>query len=114
MPVTFVQNASIGLFVAFALFLCHKSKRHQARACGCPNLAGFLDDAQSLDTKAFNPWLQKNIFDYKRADVSAQDTLDADFARAMIQAVQNSVGLSQADLQKQRNAVEYAQRQQGS
>jgi hypothetical protein len=80
-----------------------------------PTSQVFLDDAQSLDTKAFNPWLQKNIFDYKRADVSAaQDTLDADFARAMIQAVQNSVGLSQADLHKQRNAVEYAQRQQGS
>jgi hypothetical protein len=79
-----------------------------------PTSQVFLDGAQSLDTKAFNPWLQKNIFDYKRADVSAQDTLDADFARAMIQAVQKSVDLSQADLQKQRNAVEYAQRQQGN
>ena len=78
-----------------------------------PTSQVFLDDAQSLDTKAFNPWLQKNIFDCNRADVSAQDTLDADFARAMIQAVQNSVGLSQADLHKQRNAVEYAPRQQG-
>jgi hypothetical protein len=71
----------------------------------------FLDSEQSLGTIAFDPWKQKNIYDYRRADVSQQATLPASLAREMIAAVQKNANLSQKELQAQRNQREQLQRQ---
>lgn len=72
----------------------------------------FLDGAQSLGTKRFDPWKQKNIFDYRRRDIAPDTRLPAPLARGLIRSVEQHGARSQADLQALRNQRENRQRAQ--
>lgn len=69
----------------------------------------FLDDMQSLDTDAFDPWAQKRLYDYTRRD-AAQARLPASLARRFVTEAQRSGALSRGELQALRNRREYDQR----
>ena len=71
-----------------------------------PTSQVFLDGRQSLGTTEFNPWKQKNIFDYRRQDAPAKLELPAALARQFVLTVREYGGLSQAELQARRNAKE--------
>lgn len=73
----------------------------------------FLDDMQSLDTDAFDPWVQKRLYDYTRRD-AAQTRLPAPLARRFVAEARRSGGLSRGDLQALRNRREYDQRRAAS
>jgi len=73
----------------------------------------FLDSAQSLDTDAFDPWVQKRLYDYTRRD-AAQARLPAAVARLFVAQARRSGGLSRGELQAQRNRREYDQRRAAS
>lgn len=73
----------------------------------------FLDDMQSLDTDAFDPWAQKRLYDYTRRD-AAQARLPAPLARRFVAEVRRSGGLSRGELQALRNRREYDQRRAAS
>jgi hypothetical protein len=64
----------------------------------------FLDADQSLGTREFNAWKQKNIFDYKRLDVKTSFEIPADLARFFVEQVEAHGHKSQAQLQRERNA----------
>ena len=70
----------------------------------------YLDGEQSLGTREFNPWKQKNIFDYRRQDAAKDLQLPALLASHFVLAVRARAGLSQAQLQRERNARETRQR----
>lgn len=70
----------------------------------------FLNDAQSLDTKAFDPWKQKTIFNYRRQDISLNETLPRALVRYFVTQIRDHAGRSQAELQTIRNAREQMQR----
>jgi hypothetical protein len=74
-----------------------------------PTSQVFLDGDQSLGTREFDPWTQKNIFDYRRQDAAASLELPGALASAFVVAVRERGGLSQAELQRQRNARESRQ-----
>jgi hypothetical protein len=71
----------------------------------------FLDSTQSLDTAAFDPWRQKQVFDYTRRDVAADARLPAALARAFVRAVRTHGAQTRGALQGLRNRREYDQRQ---
>lgn len=73
----------------------------------------FLDDMQSLDTDAFDPWAQKRLYDYTRRD-AAQARLPAPLARRFVAEARRSGGLSRGELQALRNRREYDQRRAAS
>jgi hypothetical protein len=75
-----------------------------------PTSQVFLDDAQSLDTKKFDAWMQKSILNYHRNDISKLALLPATLARNMVQAVTEHANTSQEKLQKLRNKREHSQR----
>ena len=81
----------------------------RARRIVVPTSQIFLDAAQSLDTSGFDPWKQKVIYDYTRADVAPGTLLPAPLARRFVQAVQRYAALSQAELQAMRNQREARQ-----
>jgi hypothetical protein len=70
----------------------------------------FLDEAQSLDTRSFDPWKQKNIYDYRRQDISVTSTMPASLANYFLMQIKRYGGLSQAELQTLRNQREQRQR----
>jgi hypothetical protein len=70
----------------------------------------FLDPAQSLDTPSFDPWKQKNIYDYRREDISLASTIPAETARYFVTQIKQYGGLSQTALQELRNQREQRQR----
>ena len=75
-----------------------------------PTSQVFLDGAQSLGTEAFDPWTQKRIFDYRRADVSGEVEIPAQLAARFIVEVRDYGHMSQAELQTRRNQRELEQR----
>jgi len=81
----------------------------RARRIVVPTSQIFLDAAQSLDTSDFDPWKQKAIYDYSRADAAPGTLLPAALARHFVQAVQRYAALSQAELQAMRNQREARQ-----
>jgi hypothetical protein len=70
----------------------------------------FLDETQSLDTLSFDPWKQKNIYDYRREDIALTARIPASLARYFIIQTQQYSGLSQTELQTMRNRRESRQR----
>jgi hypothetical protein len=70
----------------------------------------FLDEAQSLDTRSFDPWKQKNIYDYRRQDISLTSTMPASLANYFVMQIKRYGGLSQTELQTIRNQRELRQR----
>lgn len=73
----------------------------------------FLDEVQSLDTDAFDPWVQKRLYDYTRRD-AAQARLPASLARRFVAEARHSGALSRGELQALRNRREYDQRRAAS
>lgn len=73
----------------------------------------FLDDAQGLDTDAFDPWAQKRLYDDTRRD-AAQARLPASLARRFVAEARRSGALSRGGLQALRNRREYDQRRAAS
>ena len=69
----------------------------------------FLGRDESLGTGEFNPWKQKNIYDYRRKDAKLELELPAPLAREFVWAVQEHGGRSQAELQTMRNERERRQ-----
>jgi hypothetical protein len=69
----------------------------------------FLDGAQSLGTREFNPWRQNKIFDYRRQDAKALLELPGALASAFVLAVREQGPRAQAELQKLRNDKESRQ-----
>jgi hypothetical protein len=74
-----------------------------------PNSPIFLDADQSLGTDGFDPWRQRTIYDYRRADARGDLTIPASLASAFVQAVREHGHRSQAQLQAARNARELEQ-----
>jgi hypothetical protein len=70
----------------------------------------FLDEAQSLDTRSFDPWKQKNIYDYRRQDISMTSTMPVSLANYFVMQIKRHGGLSQVELQTLRNQREQRQR----
>jgi len=70
----------------------------------------FLDSAQSLDTRAFDPWAQKQVFDYRRRDIAMDAPLPSALARHLVTAIRRHGGASRGALQGMRNRREYDQR----
>jgi hypothetical protein len=69
----------------------------------------FLDGAQTLGTREFNPWRQNKIFDYRRQDAAAKLELPGALASAFVLAVREQGMRPQAELQKLRNDKESRQ-----
>jgi hypothetical protein len=69
----------------------------------------FLDGAQTLGTREFNPWRQKTIFDYRRQDAATKLELPGALASAFVLAVREQGPRAQAELQKLRNDKEARQ-----
>lgn len=74
-----------------------------------PNSQIFLGEAESLGTREFDPWRQKTIYDYRREDAEPELELPATLARALVGAVHEQGGRSQAELQAMRNEREARQ-----
>jgi hypothetical protein len=70
----------------------------------------FLDGAQSLDTDGFDPWRQKQVFDYTRRDVPPDARLPAALARGFVAAVRRHGADPRGALQSMRNRREHEQR----
>lgn len=68
----------------------------------------FLDDDQSLGTEQFDPWTQKTIFEYRRADVKDAHRIDAQLARFFVVQARRYAERSQQQLQQLRNARDLA------
>ena len=69
----------------------------------------FLSSDESLGTNGFDPWTQKNIFDYRRQDAAAKLELPATLAKHFVLALRELGGRSQAQLQVLRNEREHRQ-----
>lgn len=69
----------------------------------------FLDGAQTLGTREFNPWRQKTIFDYRRQDAAGKLELPGALASAFVLAVREHGPRPQAELQQLRNEKEARQ-----
>jgi len=70
----------------------------------------FLDGAQSLGTRGFDPWTQPKIFPYARRDIADDHPLPAALARYFVRQVRRHAGEPQGLLQTARNRREYDQR----
>lgn len=70
----------------------------------------FLDGAQSLGTRGFDPWTQPKIFPYARQDVAGDRMLPAALARYFVRQVRHHAAEPQGLLQTARNRREYDQR----
>lgn len=75
-----------------------------------PTSQVFLDGAQSLGTRGFDPWTQPKIFPYARRDVADDHPLPAALARYFVRQVRRHIGDPQGLLQTARNRREYDQR----
>lgn len=91
-----------------AVWTIDRKSEHPTRVV-VPNSQIFLSADQSLGTAEFDPWRQKTIFDYRRADAKLELALPARLAHAMLVAVHEHGGRSQAELQAMRNAREERQ-----
>jgi hypothetical protein len=63
----------------------------------------FLDDADTLGTRGFDPWKQKTIYDYRRRDAKADLRLPAALARFFVEQSWAGAHRPQAELQRERN-----------
>ena len=63
----------------------------------------FLSDDASLGTTEFDPWTQKTIFEYRKADVKMRFSIPADLARYFVEQVDRHARKSQVVLQRERN-----------
>lgn len=70
----------------------------------------FLDGAQSLGTRGFDPWSQPKIFPYARRDIADDHPLPAALARYFVHQVRRHAADPQGLLQTARNRREYDQR----
>lgn len=70
----------------------------------------FLDSAQSLGTRGFDPWTQPKIFPYARRDIGDDHSLPAALARYFVRQVRRHAADPQGLLQTARNRREYDQR----
>lgn len=75
-----------------------------------PTSQVFLDGAQSLGTRGFDPWTQPKIFPYTRRDIADDHPLPAALARYFVQQVRRHAADPQGLLQTARNRREYDQR----
>lgn len=75
-----------------------------------PTSQVFLDGAQSLGTRGFDPWTQPKIFPYARRDVDDDHPLPAALARYFVRQVRRHAADPQGLLQTARNRREYDQR----
>ncbi len=62
----------------------------------------FLDETDSFDTKKFNPWHQKTIYEYTRRDVPDSFELPKPLADFFLQQVDDYAGASDTTLQRLR------------
>ncbi|HET6585238.1 MAG TPA: hypothetical protein VFG69_17390 [Nannocystaceae bacterium] len=63
----------------------------------------FLDDAQSLGTRGFDPGKQKTIYEYRRRDAKPTLALPAALARFLVERSWADAHRPQAELQRERN-----------
>lgn len=70
----------------------------------------FLDGAQGLGTRGFDPWTQPKIFPYARRDIGEDHPLPAALARHFVRQMRRHAGDPQGLLQTARNRREYDQR----
>lgn len=88
-----------------AVWTLDRKSEHATRIV-VPTSQIFLSADQSLATEGFDPWRQKHVYDYRRADAELDLALPAALARGMLRAVHEHGGRSQAELQDMRNARE--------
>ncbi len=109
--------AQVGLFWptanhTVAVWTIPRDAKRRPERIVVPTSQIFLDEAQSLGTRAFDPWRQKTIFDYRPRDVDDAFTLPADLARFFVEQVYEHGGKSQSALQAERNRRSAALAQQ--
>lgn len=85
------------------------AKRDAPKRIVVPTSQIFLDGAQTLGTREFNPWRQQTIFDYRRQDAAAKLELPGALASAFVLAVRQHGPRPQAELQQLRNDKEARQ-----
>jgi hypothetical protein len=112
-------SSEVGLFWptgnhTVAVWTIHSSHSSQAKSdkptrIVIPTSQIFLDGAQTIGTREFNPWRQKTIFDYRRQDAPAKLELPGALASAFVMAVREHGPRPQAELQQLRNDKEARQ-----
>jgi hypothetical protein len=85
------------------------AKSDEPKRIVIPTSQIFLDGAQTLGTREFNPWRQNKIFDYRRQDAAAKLELPGALASAFVLAVREHGPRPQAELQQLRNDKEARQ-----
>ncbi len=63
----------------------------------------FLEPNESLDTRGFDPWIQKNIHEYRQRDVRGTFEIPVELARFFVEQVRRHAHKSQVQLQRERN-----------
>jgi hypothetical protein len=101
------KRSEVGLLWPYAnhtvaVWVIDRGTRNEKRIV-LPTSQIFLDGNQSLGTRVFDPWQQKQAFAYRRQDVAPTAVLPAALARRFAWAVADHRADSQANLQAQRN-----------
>lgn len=96
----------VGLFWPYpnhtvAVWTVHPTSSPAVRVV-VPTSQIFLEEADLFDTKKFNPWHQKTIYEYTRRDVPDSFELPAPLFRFFIQQIDKYAGASTETLQKLR------------
>lgn len=107
------KESDVGLFWpewnhVVAVWTIHPKSERPTRVV-IPTSQIWLDDEESLGTDGFNPWKQKNIYDYRRQDAKPELTIPGWLASRFVQAVREHGGRPQAELQAERNVKEEKQ-----
>ena len=68
-----------------------------------PTSQVFLTDADTFDTRKFDPWRQKTIYEYTRRDVPDSFVLPKPLFDFFIQQLEKYAGISESALQQIRN-----------
>jgi hypothetical protein len=96
----------VGLFWPYAnhtvaVWVVHPTDRPVFRVV-VPTSQIFLDETDFFDTKKFNPWSQKTIYEYTRRDVPDSFELPEALANYFLRQVDRYAGASDVTLQKLR------------
>jgi hypothetical protein len=107
------KSSEVGLFWptgnhTVAVWTIH-AKSDAPKRIVIPTSQIFLDGAQTIGTREFNPWRQKTIFDYRRQDAATKLELPGALASAFVMAVREHGSRPQAELQQLRNDKEARQ-----
>jgi hypothetical protein len=97
---------SVGLFWPYAnhtvaVWVVHPADRSVFRVV-VPTSQIFLDETDFFDTKKFNPWIQKTIYEYTRRDVPESFEIPKPLADYFLRQADRYAGASDVTLQKLR------------